>query len=202
MRVVEVVGEAEAAGLVADLADSGRTAAEVGRTAEKGVTAELATVLLAGDVDLSRDVIDGAEFGVAAIDDGFRIALTVAVAGEASLEAAGLAVVEREDKSLLVLAAEEWSAVLVAEVDAEVVVVDAAALRAARLLTAILDGGTSGIVSAMWKYGARGYKAVNRRGARIVTDCRVAGSHQWQHRVDRRALQLQRARLCWKDELE
>ena len=120
-RAVEAVGEADETGLVAVLAaDSGRAAAAAVRTEEAGVVDAVATARLAGDVSRLGDVIVEA-----AIGDGLRRALTVVVAGEAILVAAGLVVLE---------------------VAAAVVEVEEAGLRVARLLTAILDGGTSGMV--------------------------------------------------------
>ena len=114
-RTVEVACEAEAAGLVAVLADSGRTVVEAVRTADEGVVDEVAAAaFLAGDVSLLGEVRDDVEGVVAVMAvDGLRRAVVVVVVGEASLDAAGLLVVVEAEAAdgLLELAAMEWSAV-------------------------------------------------------------------------------------------
>lgn len=134
VRVTEEVGEAEAAGLVAALADSGRAAAGAVRTEDDGVAADvMAAALLAGDASRLGVMDDATCVEVAAIDVGLRSVLTAGVAGKASLDAAGLAAEEVEE------AVEMLGAVVV-------VVAGVVGLRVARLLTAILDGGISGMV--------------------------------------------------------
>ena len=134
-----VGGEAEAAGLVVVvLADSGRVVVEAVRVVEEGVVDVVVVVRLMGDVSLLGEVMDDVACGAVVVEEavGLRSAEVVAV-GDASLDAAGLAAVEAVAgaESLLMLAVVSVAAVLVA------------GLRVARLLTAILEGGTSGMAA-------------------------------------------------------
>jgi len=135
-RLIRLTGVAETVGLETALAERGRTAAEAGREAEEadeGVVVNVAVVLLTGETSLLVDVMDDVVCGAVMVEVGLRSAGTVAV-GETSLDAVGLAVAD-VDAGLL-------SAVLLVVV---VVADDTASLRAVKLLTAILDGGTSGM---------------------------------------------------------
>ena len=142
VRTREAVGEAEAAGFVADRAEVGRTAVVVERTVEAGVVKAAGTRLAAGDVTLLEAVVVAVvvvAVEAAALKVGLR-----SEAGDASLDGAGLVALEEIGAAGVAVGAVAPLSAAVAVAAADVV---DAALRAARLLTAILDGGISGIAT-------------------------------------------------------